>query len=48
MTDDVRYERIIEALPEQVFDALNCDGGQLASYGQDDPDWIVHCETVLR
>jgi uncharacterized protein YndB with AHSA1/START domain len=48
MTGDIRYERIIEALPEEVYDAFTSDGGQLAFYGQDDPGWIVQSESELR
>jgi uncharacterized protein YndB with AHSA1/START domain len=48
MTDDVRYERIIAAPPEEVFDAFTSDGGQLAFYGKDDRGWIVQSESEIR
>ena len=48
MTDDVRYERIIAAPPEVVFDALTSAGGQRAFYGEDDPGWIVRSESEVR
>jgi uncharacterized protein YndB with AHSA1/START domain len=48
MTDDVRYERIIDASPEEVFDAFTSHGGQLAFYGTDDRGWIVQSESEVR
>jgi dihydrofolate reductase/uncharacterized protein YndB with AHSA1/START domain len=48
MTDDLRYERIIAAAPEEVFDALTSPDGQVALYGQDDPAWVVRSECDLR
>jgi uncharacterized protein YndB with AHSA1/START domain len=48
MTGDIRYERIIEAPPEEVFDAFTSGGGQLAFYGTDDRGWIVQSESEVR
>lgn len=48
MTAGLRYERIIAAPPEVVFDAFTDPGGQLALYGQDDPGWIVRSESNVR
>jgi uncharacterized protein YndB with AHSA1/START domain len=48
MTDELHYERIVGAPPEQVFDAFTSTGGQLAFYGQDDPGWIVRSESDIR
>ena len=48
MTDELHYERIVAAPPEEVFDAFTSTGGQLAFYGQDDPGWIVRSESELR
>jgi uncharacterized protein YndB with AHSA1/START domain len=48
MTGDIRYERIIEAPPEEVFDAFTSGGGQLAFYGKDDRGWIVQSESEVR
>jgi uncharacterized protein YndB with AHSA1/START domain len=48
MTGDPRYERMIAASPEEVFDAFTSAGGQHAFYGQDDPGWIVRSESEVR
>ena len=48
MTDDVRYERLVRAQREQVFDAFTSPGGQLALYGQDDPGWITQSDSEVR
>jgi uncharacterized protein YndB with AHSA1/START domain len=48
MSDDVRFTRLIEAVPEEVFDAFTNPGGQEAFYGTDDPGWIVESECDLR
>ena len=48
MTDEMRFERLIDAPPEAVFDAFTTDGGQVAFYGQDDPGWIVESDCDLR
>ena len=48
MIDELRFERLIDAPPEVVFDAFTTDGGQVAFYGQDDPGWIVESDCDLR
>jgi uncharacterized protein YndB with AHSA1/START domain len=48
VTDDLRYERIVGAPPEVVFDAFTSAGGQVAFYGQDDAGWIVRSESEVR
>jgi len=48
MTHDLRFGRVIDAPPEEVFDAFTRPDGQLAFYGQDDPGWIVESECDLR
>jgi uncharacterized protein YndB with AHSA1/START domain len=48
MSDDVRYERIIAAPPEAVFDALTSSGGQLALYSEDDQGWMVRSQSEVR
>jgi uncharacterized protein YndB with AHSA1/START domain len=45
---DVEFARVIDATPEQVFDAFTDPEGQQAFYGQDDPDWIVESQCDLR
>jgi uncharacterized protein YndB with AHSA1/START domain len=46
--DELRFERVIDALPDVVFEAFTTDGGQQAFYGQDDPGWIVESACDLR
>jgi uncharacterized protein YndB with AHSA1/START domain len=48
MTHDLRFERVIDAAPDEVFDAFTRPDGQRAFYGQDDPGWIVQSECDLR
>jgi uncharacterized protein YndB with AHSA1/START domain len=48
VTDDLRYERIVGAPPDVVFDAFTSAGGQIAFYGLDDPGWIVQSESEVR
>jgi uncharacterized protein YndB with AHSA1/START domain len=38
---DLKFERLIDAPPEAVFDALASPEGQRELYGKDDPGWIV-------
>jgi DNA-binding transcriptional ArsR family regulator len=40
MSLDVEVARVIDASPEEVFDAFTNAEGQDALYGQDDPAWI--------
>jgi uncharacterized protein YndB with AHSA1/START domain len=48
MTHDLRFERVIDAAPEEVFDAFTQPDGQRAFYGQDDPGWIVRSDCDAR
>jgi uncharacterized protein YndB with AHSA1/START domain len=48
MSHDLRFARVIDAAPEEVFDAFTQPGGQEALYGTDDPGWIVESECDLR
>jgi uncharacterized protein YndB with AHSA1/START domain len=48
MTEDLEVARLIDATPEQVFDAFTNPEGQEAFYGQDDPGWIVRSQCDLR
>lgn len=44
----IRYERMVAAAPEVVFDAFVSDGGQVAFYGTDEPGWIVRSQSDVR
>jgi len=48
MTDELRFERVIDAPPDVVFETFTTAGGQDAFYGQDDPGWIVESACDLR
>jgi uncharacterized protein YndB with AHSA1/START domain len=48
MSRDVEFARLIDAAPEEVFDAFTGPEGQAAFYGQDDPGWIVESQCDLR
>jgi uncharacterized protein YndB with AHSA1/START domain len=48
MSDDVEVARVIDATPEEVFDAFTDADGQETFYGKDDPGWIVRSECDLR
>jgi len=48
MNHDVKVARLIDASPEEVFDALAKPDGQEAFYGQDDPGWIVRSKCDMR
>jgi uncharacterized protein YndB with AHSA1/START domain len=48
MTHDLRFQRVIDAAPEEVFDAFTRPDGQRAFYGQDHPGWIVQSDCDLR
>ncbi len=48
MSDDLRFDRVIDAPPVVVFEAFTTPGGQEAFYGQDDPGWIVESVCDLR
>jgi uncharacterized protein YndB with AHSA1/START domain len=45
---DLRYERLIGAPPERVFDAFTSPEGQREFYGDDTPGWIVESRCDLR
>jgi uncharacterized protein YndB with AHSA1/START domain len=45
---DLRFERLIAAPPERVFDAFTDPAGQRAFYGTDAPGWIVESRCDLR
>jgi uncharacterized protein YndB with AHSA1/START domain len=44
----LRFERVIAARPDQVFDAFTSPEGQREFYGQDSPGWIVESRCELR
>lgn len=48
MSFDLRFERLIAAAPERVFDAFTEAGGQREFYGKDRPGWIVDSRCDLR
>jgi uncharacterized protein YndB with AHSA1/START domain len=48
MSLDVEFARLIDATPEEIFDAFTDPEGQEAFYGQDDPGWIVRSQCDLR
>jgi uncharacterized protein YndB with AHSA1/START domain len=48
MSLDVEVTRLIDATPEEVFDAFTDPEGQDAFYGQDDPGWVVRSRCDLR
>jgi uncharacterized protein YndB with AHSA1/START domain len=45
---DLRFERLIAAAPERVFDAFTDAEGQREFYGKDRPGWIVDSRCDLR
>ena len=48
MSRDLRFERLIEAPLEQVFDAFTSPEGQREFYGKDAPGWVVDSRCELR
>ncbi len=48
MSQDLEVARLIDATPEEVFDAFTNPAGQEAFYGQDDSGWIVRSQCDLR
>jgi uncharacterized protein YndB with AHSA1/START domain len=48
VTFDLRFERLIAAAPERVFDAFTDPEGQREFYGKDRPGWIVDSRCDLR
>jgi uncharacterized protein YndB with AHSA1/START domain len=45
---ELRYERLIEAWPERVFDLFTSPTGQREFYGNDAPGWVVDSRCELR
>jgi uncharacterized protein YndB with AHSA1/START domain len=45
---ELRYERLIAAPPERVFDAFTSPEGQREFYGTDAPGWVVDSRCELR
>ena len=48
MSHDLRFERLFDALPEEVFDALTDPKGLEEMYGREEPGWIVESEGEVR
>jgi uncharacterized protein YndB with AHSA1/START domain len=48
MTGELRFERVIDAPPDAVFEAFTTEAGQAAFYGDDDPGWILESDCDLR
>src|SRR2546423_1230490 len=48
MSQDLKVARLVDATPEEVFDAFTNPAGQEAFYGQDDPCWLVRSHCDLR
>jgi uncharacterized protein YndB with AHSA1/START domain len=48
VTFELRFERVIDASPEVVFDLFTEREGQLAFYRGPEPDWIVRSRCDLR
>lgn len=48
MSLDFSFERLIDAPPAAVFDALASAEGQRELYGKDDPGWVVESRCEFR
>jgi uncharacterized protein YndB with AHSA1/START domain len=48
MRHELRFERVIDATPDVVFDAFTEPAGQAAFYRQNEPGWIVRSQCDLR
>ena len=48
MSHELRFERVFDASPEEVFDAFTDSEGLEAMYGLDDSAWIVESEGDVR
>jgi uncharacterized protein YndB with AHSA1/START domain len=48
VSENLQFERLIDAPAAVVFEAFTSPGGQEAFYGQDDPGWIVESVCDLR
>lgn len=46
MNGELRYDRLVQAPVERVFDVFTSSAGQREFYGTDDPGWVVdsHCD----
>jgi uncharacterized protein YndB with AHSA1/START domain len=45
---ELRYERLVQASPERVFDLFTSPAGQREFYGNDAPGWVVDSRCDLR
>jgi uncharacterized protein YndB with AHSA1/START domain len=45
---ELRYERLVRASPERVFDLFTSPAGQREFYGSDAPGWVVDSRCELR
>ena len=48
MSHELRFERVFDATPGEVFDALASREGLEEMYGWDEPGWIVESEGEVR
>jgi uncharacterized protein YndB with AHSA1/START domain len=48
MTDELRFERVINAEREIVFDLFTAPDGQIAFYRGGEPNWLIRSECDLR
>ena len=48
MSHELRFERVFDAAPEEVFDAFVDPEGLEEMYGADEPSWIVESEGEVR
>lgn len=48
MNHELRFERVFDATPGEVFDALASREGLEEMYGWDEPGWIVESEGEVR
>jgi uncharacterized protein YndB with AHSA1/START domain len=48
VSHELRYQRVFDAAPEEVFDAFTDPESLEEMYGLDDPGWIVESEGDLR
>ena len=48
MSHELRFERVFDAAPEEVFDAFVDPEGMGEIYGADEPGWIVESEGEVR
>jgi uncharacterized protein YndB with AHSA1/START domain len=48
VSHELRFERVFDAAPEEVFDAFVDPEGMGEIYGADEPGWIVESEGEVR